>query len=126
MEYLKKIALQLPEYILIVAVIFYWKAAGVLINPIAIVLIIGLIVQIVFKNRIVGMIIPSLLILTSFYMLFALMSEFNEFTSFNSDARKLLFVGLSYFIATMLVSGIMIYKYAVMRTKNTIQIGTQY
>ena len=102
--------LQLPEYLLIAAVVFYWYSAGMTVNPIAISLIIVLIIQIIIKNRIVGIIIPSLLILTSFYMLLALMSEFNEFPTFNSDAKELLFVGLSYFISTVIVSGAMIYK----------------
>lgn len=118
MERLKKISLNLPEYLLIAAVIFYWTSSGMVINPIAIGLIIVLILQIIFKNRIVGVLIPSLLIMTSLYMLMALMSEFNEFPTFNSDAKKLLFVGLSYFISTMTVSGIMIYKYITKETKN--------
>ena len=118
MKKLKKFLLELPEYLLIAAVIFYWGSAGMVINPIAIGLIILLILQIIFKNRIVGILIPSLLIMTSIYMLMALMSEFNEFPTFNSDAKKLLFVGLSYLISTMVVSGIMIYKYIIMETKN--------
>jgi hypothetical protein len=122
MEKLKKLSLQLPEYLLIFAVIFYWGSAGKVINPIAIVLIIGLILQIIFKNRIVGIIIPSLLILTSFYMLLALMSEFNEFPTFHADAKKLLFVGLSYFISTMAVSGFMIYRYLTMEKRKDGQL----
>ena len=118
MEKLKKISLQLPEFILILAVIFYWGSAGKIINPIAMILIIGLILQIIFKNRIVGIIIPSLLILASIYMLLALRSEFNEFPTFNADAKELLFVGLSFFIATMTVSGLMIYKYSTVEKRN--------
>ena len=82
MKKLKKFLLELPEYLLIAAVIFYWGSAGMVINPIAIGLIILLILQIIFKNRIVGILIPSLLIMTSIYMLMALMSEFNEFPTF--------------------------------------------
>lgn len=118
---LKKAILSLPEYLLIAAVIFYWTSAGLIINPIAIILIAGLILQIIYKNQIVGIIIPCLLILICFYMLLALMSEFNEFPTFNSEAKTLLFVGLSYFISTMVVSGIMIYKYAIIETKNSPQ-----
>lgn len=121
MDKLKKILLQLPEFLLIIAVIFYWNSAGRGLNPIAIILIIGLIFQIIFKNRIVGIIIPSLLILTSFYMLLALMSEFNNFPTFDADAKRLLFVGLSYFIATIIVSGLMIYKYLAMGNRNSEQ-----
>ena len=110
MSKLKQIALQIPEYLLLAAVIFYWGSAGWGVNYIAIVLLVVLILQIIFKNRIVGIIIPSILIFTCLYMLLALFSEFREFPSFNAEAQQLLFVGLSYFIGTILVSGIMIYK----------------
>ncbi len=113
MKKVKKILLELPEYLLILSVIFYWFSSAVVVNPVAITLIIVLILQIIFKNRIVGIIIPSLLIMSCLFLLAALMSEFKEFPTFNSDAKQLLFVGLSYFISTIIVSVIMIYKYAI-------------
>ncbi len=118
MKNLKEITLQLPEYLLIGAVIFYWASAGTVINPIAIVLILGLILQIIFKNRVVGIIVATLLILTSFYMLMAVMSEFHEFPTVTFEAKKLLIVGLSYFLSTIVVSGIMIYKYLTIEIRN--------
>ena len=114
MKRVKTFILQLPEYLLIAAVLFYWFSTGLAVNYIAIGLIIVLILQIIFKNRIVGIIIPSILVMISLYMLLALMSEFNEFLTFSSDAKELLFVGLSYFMSTIIASGIMIYKYAVL------------
>ena len=112
----KKIILSLPEYLLIAAVLFYWMSAGLVINYIAIGLIIVIVLQIIFKNKVVGIVIPCVLILTSFYMILALLSEVREFPSFNSEAKTLLFVGLAYFLTTMLVSLIMIYKHAVLPT----------
>ena len=123
MKRVKTFILQLPEYLLIAAVLFYWFSTGLAVNYIAIGLIIVLILQIIFKNRIVGIIIPSILVMISFYMLLALMSEFNEFLTFCSDAKELLFVGLSYFISTIIVSGIMIYKYAIFEELNTNNIS---
>jgi len=41
----------------------------------------------------------------------ALMSEFNEFPTFNADAKKLLFTGLLLLLPTLIFSGIMLYKY---------------
>ena len=113
MNNIKIFILQLPEYLLIAVVFFYWFSTALPVNYIAIGLIIILIFQIILKNRILGIIIPSVLILASLYMLLALTSEFNEFLTFNSDAKELLFVGLSYFISSIIVSGIMIYKYAI-------------
>ena len=122
-EIIKTVILQLPEYLLIAAVVFYWFSAGLAVNYIAIGLIIVLILQIIFKNRIIGIIIPSILVMICLYMLLALMSEFNEFPTFSSDAKELLFVGLSYFISTIIVSGIMIYKYAIFEELNANNIS---
>ena len=118
MKRVKTVILQLPEYLLIAAVLFYWFSTGLAVNYIAIGLIIVLILQIIFKNRIVGIIIPSILVMICLYMLLALMSEFKEFLTFSSDAKELLFVGLSYFISTIIISGVMIYKYAIFEELN--------
>lgn len=115
MSNIKKILLQLLEYILIAAVIFYWISSSAIINPIAIVLIIGLILQMIFKNKTIGLFIPSIIILASLYMLMALLSELREFSTFNYDAKKLLFVGLAFFISSIFISGLMIYKYAIIK-----------
>ncbi len=108
---MKKILLILPEYLLIASVLFYWISTANALNPIAIGLLLVLILQIFFKNQVVGIIIPVVLILVCMYMLLALFSELNEFPTFNSDAQTLLFVGLSFFLLTIGVSGLMIYKY---------------
>ena len=118
MKRVKTFILQLPEYLLIAAVLFYWFSTGLAVNYIAIGLIIVLILQITFKNPIVGIIIPSILVMICLYMLLALMSEFKEFLTFSSNAKELLFVGLSYFISTIIISGVMIYKYAIFEELN--------
>lgn len=112
MQNLKQRLLSLPEYLLIAAVIFYWVSTALVLNPVAIGLLVILILQLFLKNRIIGIVVPGLLIMASFYMLLALMSELNEFPVFNADARKLLLVGLSFFVSTILVSGVMLFKYA--------------
>ena len=114
MKRLKQIVLNLPECLLLAAIVFYWTSSGMAVNPVAIGLLVVFILQLIFKNRIVGVLIPGLLIVACLYMLMALMFEVGEFPTFNSEAKKLLFVGLAYFTLTMVVSGIMIYKYALM------------
>ena len=111
MNKVKAIILQCPEYILILSVVFYWVSAAIIINPVAIVLLGLLILQIIFQNKFIGITIAIFLILISLYMLAALMSEFSEFPTFNSEAKTFLFVGLTYFISTIMVAGLMIYKY---------------
>ncbi|WP_431136001.1 hypothetical protein [Psychroserpens mesophilus] len=117
MKSLKHIILILPEYLLIAAVLFYWTSAGHVINYIAIGLIIAIVLQMIFKNKVVGVSIALLLIMTSLYMILALTSEVREFPSFNSEAKTLLFVGLTYFLTTICMSVVMIYKYGVWSTK---------
>lgn len=99
------------EYLLIIAVLFYWHGTSNLLNPFAIGLLAVLIFQIIFKNNVVGILIPCVLILLSMYMLLALFSEVNEFESFNSDAQRLLFIGLAFFLGTITISFLMICKY---------------
>lgn len=101
----------LVEYLLIIAVLFYWHGTSNVLNPFAIGLLAVLIFQIIFKNKVVGVLIPCMLILLSMYMILALFAEVNEFESFNSDAQRLLFIGLAYFLGTILVSFLMIWKY---------------
>lgn len=103
----------LVEYLLIIAVLFYWHGTSNLLNPFAIGLLAVLIFQIIFKNKVVGILIPCVLILLSMYMILALFAEVNEFESFNSDAQRLLFIGLAYFLGTILVSFLMIWKYLI-------------
>ncbi|MEG1377136.1 MAG: hypothetical protein RSC81_08680, partial [Myroides sp.] len=94
----------LVEYLLIIAVLFYWHGTSNLLNPVAIGLLAVLIFQIIFKNKVVGVLIPCVLMLLSMYMILALVSEVNEFESFNRDAQSLLFIGLAYFLGTIAVS----------------------
>ena len=109
----------LVEYLLIIAVLFYWHGTSNLLNPFAIGLLAVLIFQIIFRNKVIGILIPCMLILLSMYMLLALFSEVNEFESFNSDAQRLLFIGLAYFLGTITVSFLMIWKYLIKSTNKT-------
>lgn len=107
------------EYILIIAVLFYWHGTSNLLNPFAIGLLAVLIFQIIFKNKVVGVLIPCVLMLLSMYMILALLSEVNEFESFNGAAQRLLFIGLAYFLGTIMVSFLMILKYLIRSTDKT-------
>ncbi|MCB0736389.1 MAG: hypothetical protein KDC92_02665 [Bacteroidetes bacterium] len=113
MPNLKSHLFSLPEYLLLIAVLFYWVSTAIILNPVAIVLAGILVFQLFTKNRIVGIVIPSILILISLYMLLALFSEFNEFETINAQALKLLAMGLTLFLGTITASVSMLYKYVV-------------
>lgn len=101
----------IPEYLLLLAVLYYWLLTSNLFNWIAITLVAILVFQIIYKNKILGIIIPSILILACCYMFLALFSELREFPTFNADAKELLFVGLLYFTTTLVIAGFMFFKY---------------
>lgn len=103
--------LNIPEYLLILAVFAYWVSTSVLFNPFAILFLLGLALQLVYKNRTVGILIPSFLLLICFYLFFALVSEFKEFPSFNAEARQFLTTGLILLFSTSTTAGFMLYKY---------------
>ncbi len=112
MKKAKQILIKLPEYYFIVIAILAGYTPPFSFNPIFVGLAFILILQIVFKNKISGILLGSAFLLMNLYMLGALFSEFIEFTEFNNKAKQLLFVGLSLWIWNMLLSVTMIYKYS--------------
>lgn len=101
----------IPEYLLLLAVLLYWLPTSNPFNWVAITLVTVLVFQIIYKNKILGIIISSLLILICCYMYLALFSELREFPTFDADAKELLFFGLFIFTATLVVAGFMFFKY---------------
>jgi len=101
-----------PEYYLIASVIFYWYSTSLIFNPVAIVLMSTLIIQIIFRNKISGILIASAFILASTYMLFAMASELNELSIASSAWENMFFVGLSFLGLNIIMSGLMIFSYA--------------
>ena len=82
------------------------------IHPIFIGIVGILILQILFKNRFLGLISRILFFLVNLYFLGALLTEFYEFTEFNNSAKQLLFVGLTIWAVNFTASLTMSYKYA--------------
>ena len=101
----------IPEYLLLLAVLLYWLPTSNPFNLVAITLVAVLVFQIIYKNKVLGIIISSVLILICCYMYLALFSELREFPVFNADAKELLFFGLFIFTATLVVAGFMFFKY---------------
>lgn len=99
------------EYLLIIATLYYWQSTGSIFNPVAIGLLLILIFQIIFRNKVLGIILPCILIMLSLYMLLALRSELNEFKVFNNEAQTLLLIGLSLFLSIIIVSFLMLFNY---------------
>ncbi|TAJ08659.1 hypothetical protein DMA11_21090 [Marinilabiliaceae bacterium JC017] len=111
MNSIKNILLKLPEYYLIILVFLSFYNPPLHVNPIGIGLISILILQIIFKNKISGLLISTIFILINLILPLALISEFNDFPTINSDAIQLLVVGLLLLSLNILMSGMMLIKY---------------
>jgi len=114
--------MKLPEYYLLILVILSGYTPPFSFHPIIIGFVAILILQIIFRNKISGLIIASLFLLINLYMLLALFSEKNEFPIFNGDAKQLLIGGLLLLVFNLFVIGLMIYKYILLEDTTKLEI----
>lgn len=103
----------IPELYLILAVLYYWSLTASLLNPIAISLLLVLVYQIITRKQILGIVIATVLILASVYLILALLSELSEFIEFNDDAKELAIFGVLYLGLNITFGAIMLYRYAI-------------
>ena len=112
MKTFKKILLEFPEYYLVVLVLATGYTPPYSINQLAIFLAIILVIQIVFNNKIVGILLALVLIAIDLYLLLALFSEFRDFPVVNKQALQLLSVELTLIVFNLFVAGVMLYNYS--------------
>lgn len=120
---MKSIVLKSPEYLLIVLVFLAGYTPPFHMNPFCIGVIVILMLQLIFKNRIFGLLLGTLYFLVTLYFLGALLSEFNEFTEVNNSAKQLLLVGIPLWVLNVVLSSIMIYRYATDTSKETPELA---
>lgn len=101
----------IPEIYFVIAILYYWSLTALAVNWIAIIGLIIILFLIASKNKFLGIISSSLLIATNLFLFLALFSEFFEFTSFNNEAKNLLFVGSLFLGLNLLFSVLMLLKY---------------
>jgi len=89
-----------PEILLTAETIFYWLSSSPL-NPIAMTLLAILVTVFVFKNKTLAFVTSILFLLLNSFMCLALLSELNEFSTLNDNAKLMTLVG-----GTMLGTGI--------------------
>ena len=111
MKISKNILYRLPEIYLLIAVLYYWILTANLLNPFAIILVGLLAFQLKTRIKITGITIAIVLLLLNFFMLFALMSELNEFPEFNSNAKTMALVGFSFFGINIFIGTAMLVLY---------------
>jgi hypothetical protein len=109
---MKALKQYIPEIYFVIAILYYWSLTASMVNWIAIIGLIIILFLIVTKNKITGIITSSLIIAANLFLFLALFSELTEFTSFNSEAKKLLFIGALFLGLNLFVSVLMLLKYA--------------
>jgi len=113
---MKKIIFLLPELmILIFSVLWFvdnYRVSSI-INYYALSVAVLMVLQMVFKYKIVGVAMALIIALVSLYMVLAVLSEFQDFSEVNFEALKLLFFGLYFCFLGFIAATIMAYKYVI-------------
>ncbi|MBT1706448.1 hypothetical protein [Chryseosolibacter indicus] len=112
MKTIKRTLIRYIDYYLLVAGFFATYLLPVSVSPIAIAFIFILILQLIFKNRIMGFMIASAFSLVNVYLLLALLAEFDEIAIAGAEGISLILVGLSLIVLNIMVSVVMVFKYA--------------
>ena len=107
----KQLSPWIPEIYILLSVIFYWGMTGALLNPIAFALVAILATFLWLQNRSMGIVIASVFLLLNLYMILAMISELNEFSTFNSKALQLLLFGSFYLGLNIFLSVKMLIKW---------------
>ncbi|MBF01428.1 hypothetical protein [Flavobacterium coralii] len=118
---MKRLLRNLPE-IFFIGLGTAWAAENFLasghINYIAILISWLLFLQLIYKNRIAGIVYGNILGFFSLYMLVAVYSEFREFPTINTEAWTLLFFGVAVFGTAAFMAGKMLYRYLTTNKKH--------
>lgn len=106
----------IPETYLTLSVLYYWGTTGTLFNPFAMALLAAIAVLLIFKNKVLGLLLAILSILINLFLFAALMSEYREFHEPTPASRDLILYGSVYLGLNLLISVIMLAKYALMES----------
>ncbi len=118
---------KLPEIYFIILAILAGYTPPLHFNPLFLFFASILIAQIIFRNKISGLVLGMILFAVNLYFLGALISEFREFNEMTLAAKQLLFGGLGIWTLNMAASSLMIYRNAFSEKENDsgIKIATE-
>ncbi len=106
-----KLKFFIPELFLIASVLYYWILTSNLFNPYAIGLLAILIFQVFSTKVTLGLIISTVVIALTSFMVLALISELSEFDATSENFNNLLIFGSSYLGLILIMAGFMFFKY---------------
>ncbi|NQX92548.1 MAG: hypothetical protein HRT74_10575 [Flavobacteriales bacterium] len=113
---MKSLLFKSPEYYLLVLIFLAGYTYPFTFQPFHAVLGGLILLQIIFRNAYTGLILSALFFVVNFLFLGALISEFSEFSEFNSAAKKLIFTGGAIWIANCAMACLMGLNYLKMLT----------
>ena len=119
----KQLIMKLPEYYMLILAMLVGYNPPFSFTPVSLGLAAIVIFQIVFKNKISGLVISALFLLINMLLLFALIFEFKEFPTFNSEAKQLLSGGLLIWLTNLFLGGLMFYKNRIVSTEHFSGVG---
>lgn len=108
----------IPEVYFTLSVLYYWILTGTLLNPFAIALLLGIAILLIFRNKALGLLLSILSILVNLFLFAALMSEYREFHEPTPASRDLILYGSIYLGLNLLMSVVMLAKYALMESSS--------
>jgi len=111
MKGFKRILNTFPEYYLIALVLLAGYTPPLSIHPVSIAIACLVVLQIIFRNKLVELVMGSLLLLGSLFMFFAVVSELGEFTSYGSNYVELLVGGIGLIGFNLLMVFVMFYRF---------------
>tara|TARA_R100001369_G_scaffold53752_1_gene80581 strand:- start:2824 stop:3207 length:384 start_codon:yes stop_codon:yes gene_type:complete len=123
LKYIKPLLYWMPELYLVLAILFYWVSTATLLNPIAFILLVLVVSQLIFNKKGIGVFLASLLIILNLYMFLALFSELSEFSAFTVSAQKLLFIGSGFLILNLVMSIKLLLKHITLHPERTKILG---
>lgn len=101
----------IPELYLVVLLVLGAYTPPFSWNPLLVLLAVVILLQLIYKRKTTGIILASLFFVGNLYFLWALLSEFNEFSVLDSSAIRLISVGGSVFLVNLIMIVWMHYKY---------------
>ena len=106
-----EIVIKFSNVLMLPIIFFYWVNTSEFWNLVAIGLLILALLQVIIRNKILGIILATLFSFSSLFLFFALISELNDFSSFDKDAAIMATTMGIYLLLISICSGLMYYKY---------------
>jgi hypothetical protein len=108
---LSRLMIKGPEWYFLMLLVMAGYTPPLGFNPLLVIPMLILIAQIIYRNRVSGMVLTTVIFFCNFLFLGAILSEFQEFIFFSEAAKQLVVVGLGIWIFNLLMVSRMFYNY---------------